>query len=60
MYDDDDDDDRSDWQRAKDDAVKEHLQKVAPGVPLEEMDEDLFAEAERAAIDVVGPDPDRK
>lgn len=58
MYDDFDDDDRSDWQKSIDDATKERLHEMVPGVPLDEVDDDLFREAQEYAADVVGPDPD--
>lgn len=59
MYD-EDDDDRTDWERARDDAMKEHLDKVAFGVPYEDVPDELFEEAEKVALDVVGPNPDKK
>jgi len=58
MYDYDDDDGRSDWEKARDDAAKEYLEKVCPGVPLDEVPDDLMNEADRVAREVVGPNPD--
>lgn len=56
MY--DDDDDRTDWEKARDDAAKEYLDKIAPGVPYDEVPDDLWEEADKDARDVVGPNPD--
>lgn len=58
MYDDEDDDTRSDWEKARDDAAKEYLDKVVPGAPYDEVSDDLWEEADKVARDVVGPNPD--
>ncbi|KQV21110.1 hypothetical protein ASC74_18835 [Pseudomonas sp. Root329] len=60
MYDFEDDDDRTDWEKARDDAAKEHLDKVVPGVPYEDVPDELWDEADQVARDVVGPNPDER
>lgn len=57
MYD-DDDDDRSDWEKARNDAAIEHLDEVALGVPLNDLPDDLWEEADGIAREVVWPGPD--
>lgn len=57
MYD-DEDEERTEWEKNIDDAMSEHLGKVVPGVPWDEIPPELLKEAEDVARDVVGPDPD--
>ena len=56
----DDDDDVSPWESAFSDAVREYLDKAGcSGLEWDDIDKDLLAEAEREAMKVVGPNPDK-
>ena len=60
-YDEDDDSEISDYQRKLNTQIQEELDKLgASGVPWDEVPDDLFDQAEKAAKKIVGEDPDAK
>jgi hypothetical protein len=59
QFDEDDDNEISEYQRKLNTQIQEELDaRGASGVPWEEVPDDLFDEAEKAAKKVVGDDPD--